>query len=238
MGKTIAAEADDLSHSPGRRARGRSRRLAAVTLVALTLAAAQVVGCAFQVPEPLANPDSDEALRVNARARDGCAFAGTWQMGDYNPSDDRYDFDSDRGIAVFDVVGRSIRGAVLPVSRDFHGNRLFPWPFTIIEGVIGPDGRMASGVKEERYLHTGVQREPVDLALADDGLTYRSGPANSESPWLEGEAGRKIRTGPCGVVVQFVSDWFDATRDGKPLPDAYTGFSWERLLSIGMPRRF
>jgi hypothetical protein len=193
----------------------------AVKPMALSLAVVLLVGCAdgdpdLHLPASLAAPDTPAGLRRNADSRDGCAFAGTWEYSDL-PSGSVYY--RSWGWVVFEVVGDRLRGADIeihdePLTTDVPSN------FVIIDAIVAPGGRRASGRWEViSRLDGRMLSGTSQLTLSEDGLSYRLSGSGYGGPL--GREGHKVRTGPCNESVQIVQDAFDSVRAGKPVPPSY-----------------
>jgi len=181
----------------------------------------------LRLPTSMAGPDTDADLRKTANVHNGCAFAGTWNYGpfvedegaDYGPI-----FSYHHGNVVFEVIGDRLRGADIEMYEDAGtlsplGGTYIPSDFIIIDAVISPGGRRASGTWEA--IRNGERLSGSDsFSLSEDGLHYQQFAMGGVSGEVLAH-GQKVRTGPCGVVVQYVQDAFDSVRNGKPIPKEY-----------------
>src|SRR5262249_10423289 len=95
----------------------------------------------LRVPADLAAPETGAALSANADARNGCAFAGTWQFT--GPGNSLHWWID--GTIVFEVIENKLRGAEIEISHEDIFLTDVPPNFLIIDAVIDPGGRSATG---------------------------------------------------------------------------------------------
>jgi hypothetical protein len=187
----------------------------------LAVALALFSGCAdgdpdLRLPASLAAPDTAVGLRQNAAARDGCAFAGTWE---YSDLPDGSVYSRTRGWIVFEVMGDRLRGADIEIHEDLLTTDI-PSNFVIIDAGVAPGGRRASGRWEVVSRLDGKKLSGTwQVTLSEDGLSYQL--FGSGYGGLLGREGRKVRSGPCNEPVPIVQDAFDSVRAGRPLSPNY-----------------
>jgi len=194
-------------------------------LIALVAPCFLLGGCShgdpeLRLPADLAAPETDANLRVNADARDGCAFAGTWEFTKPNNPPSVYYYGS--GTIVFEVIENKLRGAMIEIAHEMLSTNIPP-NFVIIDAVIDPGGRSATGHWEVISRIDGSKVSgSTRYGLSVDGLSYIVDSTDYEGKFgAHSEYGNKVRTGPCGVAVKYVQDAFDSVRSGKPIPKEY-----------------
>jgi len=129
------------------------------SILALAGVVALLGGCSvadsdpdLRLPPSLATPDTDADLHKTANAHNGCALAGTWNYGPFVDPEGPI-FSHHHGHVVFEVIGDRLRGADIELYEDTGtlsplGGTYTPPYFVIIDAVISPGGRRASGTWE------------------------------------------------------------------------------------------